>query len=42
MDSKQITKRYFELIDKAERANGRKEVVSLFKKAAKLKSRIEL
>ena len=42
MNSKQISKKYFELIDKAQKANGRKEFISLFKKAAKLKSRIEL
>ena len=35
---KKIYKKYNELINLAENANGRKEVVSLLKKAAKLKS----
>jgi len=35
---KRIYKKYVELINLAENANGRKEVVSLLKKAAKLKS----
>ena len=35
---KRIYKKYNELINLAENANGRKEVVSLLKKAAKLKS----
>ena len=35
---KRIYKKYVELINLAEKANGRKEVVSLLKKAAKLKS----
>ena len=38
---KRIYKRYAELINLAENANGRKEVVSLLKKAAKLKSMSE-
>tara|TARA_Y100000589_G_scaffold158947_1_gene151294 strand:- start:258 stop:392 length:135 start_codon:yes stop_codon:yes gene_type:complete len=38
---KKITKSYVELLHKASKANGRKEVVSLLKKAAKLKSKIE-
>ena len=41
MNHREITKKYSELISKAEYANGRKEVVSLLKKAAKLKSKIE-
>ncbi len=42
MDHRQITKKYFDIIKQAEKATGRKEVVSLFHKAAKLKSKIEL
>ena len=38
---KRIYKKYVELINLAENANGRKEVVSLYKKAAKLKSMYE-
>ena len=38
---KKISKSYAELLHKATKANGRKEVVSLLKKAAKLKSRLE-
>ena len=38
---KRIYKKYVELINLAENANGRKEVVSLLKKAAKLKSMSE-
>ena len=38
---KKITKKYAELIYQASKANGRKEVVSLLKKAAQLKSRFE-
>ena len=38
---KKISKKYAELLNKASKANGRKEVVSLLKKAAKLKSKIE-
>ena len=38
---KRIYKKYVELINLAESANGRKEVVSLLKKAAKLKSMTE-
>ena len=38
---KRIYKKYYELISLAENANGRKEVVSLLKKAAKLKSMSE-
>ena len=41
MNHREITKKYSELINRAECANGRKEVVGLLKKAAKLKSRIE-
>ena len=39
---REITKKYSELINRAECANGRKEVVGLLKKAAKLKSKIEI
>tara|TARA_B100000945_G_C20111373_1_gene470442 strand:- start:88 stop:219 length:132 start_codon:yes stop_codon:yes gene_type:complete len=42
MNHREITKRYSELLSKAEYANGRKEVVGLLKKAAKLKSKIEV
>ena len=42
MDYREITKKYSELINKADFATGRKEVVSLLKKAAKLKSKIEI
>ena len=42
MNHREITKRYSDLIDKAEQANGRKEIVGLLKKAAKLKSKIEI
>ena len=38
---KTINKKYVELINLAENANGRKEVVSLLKKASKLKSMSE-
>tara|TARA_Y100001978_G_scaffold83823_1_gene75201 strand:+ start:60 stop:194 length:135 start_codon:yes stop_codon:yes gene_type:complete len=38
---KRIYKKYTELMQKAEKANGRKEVVSLLKKAAQLKSKSE-
>ena len=38
---KKINKIYAELLHKASKANGRKEVVSLLKKAAKLKSKYE-
>ena len=38
---KKINKKYAELMHKASKANGRKEVVSLLKKAAQLKSRFE-
>ena len=38
---KKISKRYAELLHKASKANGRKEVVSLLKKAAQLKSKFE-
>ena len=41
MNNREITKKYSELINRAEYANGRKEVVGLLKKAAKLKSKIE-
>ena len=42
MNHREITKKYIDLINKAEYANGRKEVVGLLKKAAKLKSKIEV
>ena len=42
MNHREITKKYAELLNKAEYANGRKEVVSLLKTAAKLKSRSEI
>ena len=42
MDYRQITKKYIEIMKEAEKATGRKEVVGLFQKAAKLKSKIEL
>ena len=42
MNHREITKKYSELIHKAEFATGRKEVVSLLKKAAQLKSQIEI
>ena len=42
MNHREITKKYSELLNKAEFANGRKEVVGLLKKAAKLKSQIEI
>lgn len=38
---KKISKRYAELINQVDYANGRKEVVSLLKKAAKLKSKLD-
>ena len=42
MNHREITKKYSELLNKAEFATGRKEVVGLLKKAAKLKSLIEI
>ena len=42
MNHREITKKYSELINRAEYAKGRKEVVSLLKKAAKLKSKFEI
>ena len=42
MNQREITKKYSDLINRAEIANGRKEVVGLLKKAAKLKSKIEI
>ena len=42
MSYREITKKYSDLINKAEYATGRKEVVGLLKKAAKLKSLIEI
>ena len=42
MNHREITKKYSELLNKVEVANGRKEVVGLLKKAAKLKSQIEI
>ena len=42
MNHREITKKYSEILTKIEYANGRKEVVGLLKKAAKLKSKIEI
>ena len=42
MNHREITKKYSELLNKADFATGRKEVVGLLKKAAKLKSQIEI
>ena len=42
MNHREITKKYSEILSKVESANGRKEVVGLLKKAAKLKSKIEI
>ena len=42
MNHREITKRYIDLIDRADQATGRKEIVGLLKKAAKLKSKIEI
>ena len=42
MNHREITKKYSELLYRAEYANGRKEVVGLLKKAAKLQSKIEV
>ena len=42
MNHREITKKYSDLINRLEYANGRKEVVGLLKKAAKLKSKIEI
>ena len=42
MNCREITKKYSELINRAEYANGIKEVVGLLKKAAKLKFKIEI
>ena len=42
MNHREITKKYTDLIISADSANGRKEVVGLLKKAAKLKSKIEI
>ena len=42
MNHREITKKYSEILTKVEFANGRKEVVGLLKKAAKLKSKIEI
>ena len=42
MNHREFSKKYTELINKAEYATGRKEVVGLLKKAAKLKSQIEI
>jgi len=42
MNKREIAKKYSELLSKADFANGRKEVVGLLKKAAKLKSQIEI
>ena len=42
MNQREITKKYSELLNKAEFANGRKEFLGFLKKAAKLKSQIEI
>ena len=42
MNHREIKKKYSDLLNKAEFAKGRKEVVALLKKAAKLKSQIEI
>ena len=42
MNHREITKKYSDLICRAKKANGRKEVVGLLKKAAKLKHKIEI
>ena len=42
MNHRDITKKYIDLINRVECANGRKEFVSLLKKAAKLKSKIDI
>ena len=42
MTHRELTKRYSDLINRADQANGRKEIVALLKKAAKLKSKIEI
>tara|TARA_B100000886_G_scaffold330593_1_gene281185 strand:- start:135 stop:266 length:132 start_codon:yes stop_codon:yes gene_type:complete len=42
MNHREITKKYSEILNKAKFAKGRKEVVGLLKKAAKLKSQIEI
>ena len=42
MNHREITKKYSDLINRAEYANGRKEFVGLLKKAAKLKSKIDI
>ena len=42
MKHREITKKYSEFLNKADVAPGRKEVVGLLKKAAKLKSQIEI
>ena len=42
MNHREISKKYSELLNRAEFANGRKEVVGLLKKAAKLKSQFEI
>ena len=42
MNNREITKRYTDLVKRANQANGRKEIVGLLKKAAKLKTKIEI
>ena len=42
MNYRDVSKKYFELLDKAENASGRKEFVSLSQKAAKLKSKYKI
>ena len=42
MNHREVTKKYSDLLKSVECANGRKEVVGLLKKVAKLKSKIEI
>ena len=42
MNQREITKRFSDLIDKADHSNGRKEIIGFLKKTAKLKSKIEI
>ena len=42
MDYREITKKYSDLISRVEYANGRREVFGLLKKAARLKSKIQI
>ena len=40
MNHREITKRYSDLINRADQGNGRIEIIDLFKIVAKLKSKI--